>query len=37
VAGPTAPAWRAYLGTEDDDTTCVVVLCPDCAEELSDY
>jgi len=25
-----APGWRAYLGREDDDAVCVVVLCPEC-------
>jgi len=28
--------WRAFLGTEDDDSTSVVVLCPTCAEEVDD-
>ncbi len=33
LSGPTAPAWRAYLGREDDDSVCIVVMCPECAGE----
>ncbi len=32
----TARDWRAFHGTEDDDSTSVVVLCPGCAEEVGD-
>jgi hypothetical protein len=28
--------WRTFLCTEDDDSTTVVVLCPDCAKEVVD-
>lgn len=31
VADDGARGWRAYLGTEDDDSEVVVVLCPSCA------
>ena len=27
-------SWEAFLGAEDDDTQTVVILCPECAEEL---
>ena len=32
----SARGWRAFHGTEDDDSTSVVVLCPGCAEEVGD-
>jgi hypothetical protein len=28
----SASGWRAYLGAEDDDSTCVEIFCPACAE-----
>jgi len=29
-----ATGWRGLLGSEDDDSTVVVVMCPDCAADL---
>jgi hypothetical protein len=34
VSGGRASGWQAHLGREDDDTECIVVLCPFCAAEL---
>jgi hypothetical protein len=36
VSDETACGWRAFLGTEDDDTEVVVVVCPTCAEREFD-
>ena len=31
-----ASRWRAFLGSEDDDSSSVVVMCPSCAVEVDD-